>query len=195
MPRMETALNSFRWIWVAPSIILGLGITRLLSDGIIVFRSRSRAKLDRIPLVWAGCIFVWQVQYLWAVIELPNLSGTWTLIDFLLLLGLSLELFIAAALVLPDSQLKEGESLADSFRHDGRWALLALSGWGCNAIIVNWVLFKLSPLSYEGGLLTAVVVLPAVYLATPSRRAREVITVANLALTIWAAWEFSPKSY
>lgn len=192
---MEAGLNSFRWIWVAPSIILGLGVTRLLSDAIIVFRSRSRAPVDWVPLVWAGCIFVWQVQYLWAVIELPNLSETWTLIHFLLLLGLSLLLFIAAALVLPDSQLKEGESLADYFRQDGRWALVALSAWGCNAIVANRVLFNMSPLSYEAGLLTALVVLPAAFLATPSRRAREAITVFNLALTLWAAWDLSPKSY
>jgi len=192
---MEADLNSFRWIWIAPSIILGLGVTRLLSDAVIVFRSRGRARLDWVPLGWAGCIFVWQVQYLWAVIELPNLAQTWTRIDFVLLLGLSLLLFIAAALVLPDSVLEDGESLSDSFRRDGRWALLALSGWGCNALAVNWVMFGLSPLSYEAGLLTVIIVLPVTFLAISSRRVREGITILNLVLTLWAAWQFSPKSY
>ena len=138
-------MNSFRVIWIAPSTILGLGIARLLSDAVLVFKARSRARLDWVPLSWAGCIFVWQIQYLWGIIELPNLVQTWTRIDFLLLLGLSLLLFIAAALVLPDSELNRGESLADSFRRDGRWALVALSGWGCNTLVVNWVMFSMSP--------------------------------------------------
>jgi len=188
-------MNAFQSVWIAPSIILGIGLTRLLSDAIVVFRSRSHARLDWVPLVWAGCIFIWQVQYLWAVIELPNMVKNWTLVDFLLLLGLSLLLFVAAALVLPDSELRQGQTHTESFRRDDRWALLALSGWACVAIFANWVLFRLSFLSYESGLLAAVAVLPGVFLAVPSRRTREAITLLNLALTLWTAREFSPKSY
>lgn len=192
---MDDSLNAFRWIWVAPSIILGLGIARLLSQAVTVFKSRSRTVIDWVPLAWAACIFIWQVQYLWAVIELPSLAGTWRLADFLLLIGLSLLLFIAAALVLPDSELRADDTLANAFQRDGRWALLALAGWGCNALLANWVLFSMSPLSYEGGLLTALVILPTLFLMTGSRRAREAISVANLALTLWSAWALSPKAY
>lgn len=188
-------MNSFQSVWIAPSIILGIGLTRLLSDSVTVFRSRTRAKIDWVPLVWAACIFVWQVQYLWAVIELPNLVKTWGLVDFLILLGLSLFLFVASALVLPDTELREGETYTDSFRLNGRWALLAVSGWGALALIADWLLFGLAPLSYESGLQACVIVLPAVFLATEARRAREAITVVNLAVTLWAAWQFSPKFY
>ena len=188
-------VNSFQSVWIAPSIILGIGLTKLLSDGVAVFRSRNRAELDWVPLVWAACIFVWQVQYLWAVIELPNLVKVWGLVDFLLLLGLSLLLFVASALVLPDTELGQGETYADSFRRDGRWALLALSSWGALALIADWVLFEMAPVSKESGILAVVIALPAIFLWTESRRMREAITVANLALTLWAAWQFSPKSY
>lgn len=188
-------MESFKWIWIAPSIILGLGTTRLLSDAIRVFRSRTYARIDWVPLVWAACIFIWEVQYLWAVIELTNLSQTWTLVDFLLLLGLSLLLFVAAALILPDSSLIEGESLDESFQRDGRWALVALAGWGCNAIVVNCVLFGLPFFSFEIAVLTIIIVFPVAFLMTPSRRIREGLTVTNMILTLWAAWYFSPKSY
>ncbi len=151
--------------------------------------------MDWVPLVWAVCIFVWQVQYLWAVIELPNFSQAWTLIDFLLLLSLSLLLFIAAALVLPDSELPAGESLADVFRRDGRWALLALSAWACTAIVTNLVLFEASLVSFQVVMLLLLALLPAAFLAIPSRRVREVVTGGNLVLTLWAAWELSPKAY
>jgi len=188
-------VNSFRWIWIAPSIILGLGLTRLLSAVVAAFRSRGHATLDWVPFGWAGCIFVWQVQYLWAVIELPNLVQTWTLLEFLMLLGLSLLLFVAAALVLPPTELAPGESLTESFRRDGRWALLCLSGWACNAIVVNWYLFDIALLSHPTALLTVEAALPLAFLAIPSRRAREGITLLGVATTLWVAWALSPKSY
>ena len=70
-------MDSFRWIAVALSMILGLGVTRLLSAFVAVFRSRKHSKLDWIPLAWAGCIFLWQLQFWWAIIELPGLIRVW----------------------------------------------------------------------------------------------------------------------
>lgn len=192
---MENIHNSFSSVWIAPSIILGLGIARLLTNFIVVFKSRNNAVLDWVPMTWASCIFIWQVQYLWAVIELPAIIKTWTLFEFLLLISLSMLLFIASALVLPDSGQQAGESLTDYFRQDGRWALLALTGWGIDAIFVNWYLFGLPFITEMTGLLSAIVVLPVLFLWTSSRHIREVITVINVVLTVWLAWYLSPESY
>jgi len=192
---MDSNTETFHWIWVAPSIILGLGLTRLLSNAIVVFKSRSQTRLDWVPILWAGCIFIWQVQYVWAVIELPNQPETWTLLDFTLLLGVSLLLFIAAALILPDSELPENQDLSEYFERDGRWALLALSLWGCAAITANWTLFDASPFASEGVILAGIVALPILFLSIPSRQLRKVVTILNVGLTLWAAWELSPKSY
>lgn len=194
-PRKGAKLNSFNRIWVAPSIILGIGIARLLSDALLLFRSRSRAKMDWVPLAWATCIFLWQIQYLWAVVELPTLSATWTLIDFAYLLILSLLLFLAGALVLPDSELAVGESLEKSFRDDGRWALVALSFWCFSAVAVNWKWFGLSPISMQAAIMLVVALVPLIYLIAPSRRVREWVSIANVALTLWAVWVLSPKTY
>lgn len=112
-------VNSFRWISVALSLILGFGITWLLSAAVAMFRSRTLARLDWIPLVWAACVFFWQLQYWWAVIELPRLVSTWHLGQFMILVALALLLFVTAALVLPPTQLAEGENLAESFKRDG----------------------------------------------------------------------------
>ena len=102
-------------------MIVGLGVTRLLTSGVAVFRSRGSARLDWVPIAWAACVFIWQIQYWWAIIELADLHETWTLGDFLILLGLALLLFIAAALVLPHSELLDGSDLGESFKRDGRW--------------------------------------------------------------------------
>ena len=191
----QSAEAAFRAIWVAPSIILGLGITRLGSDAVSLFRSRHRARIDWIPLLWAACIFVWQIQYLWAIIELPHFVRTWTLPEFLMLLSLSLALFVAAALVFPDNELRRSETLEDDFLRDGRWALVALSAWGYTAVLVDLWLFAEPLLSPDVGLMIVVATVPLLYLATRTRRLRAFITVGNLALTLWVAWFLSPNAY
>ena len=143
-------MDSFRWIAVALSMILGLGVTRLLSAFVAVFRSRRHSKLDWIPLAWAGCIFLWQLQFWWAIIELPGLIRVWTLGSFLTLVCLTLLLFVSAALVLPSSELAEKDSLAASFDRDGRWSLVSLSAYFVLAVVADWVFWNVSPMSRWG---------------------------------------------
>jgi hypothetical protein len=191
----ESSNTAFQAIWFAPSFILGLGIARLFSDGITLFRSRHKAQIDWIPLVWAVVIFVWQIQYLWAILELPRYVKVWTLPEFIMLLGLSLTLFISASLILPDAELRDGENLQDTFLRDGRWSLVSLSGWGCLALLVNWLLFETPITTLDGGLMSAATILPLLFLSTKNRRLKEILTISNLILTVVASWILSPKSY
>ena len=188
-------MNSFRWIAVALSMILGLGITRLLSAVVAVFRSRNHAQMDWIPLAWAGCIFLWQLQYWWAIIELPGIQKTWTLGSFLTLVSLTLLLFVSAALVLPPNELGEKDSLRTSFERDGRWALVSLSTYFSLALFADWLLWSVSPFSLWGGVLTVLIILPLTFIWSRSRRMQEVITVLFISLSICAAFALSPASY
>jgi hypothetical protein len=112
-----------------------------------------------------------------------------------MLLSLSLALFVAAALVFPDNELRRSETLEDDFLRDGRWALAALSAWGYTAVLVDLWLFAEPLLSPDVGLMIVVATVPLLYLATRTRRLRAFITVGNLALTLWAAWVLSPNAY
>lgn len=188
-------MDSFRWIAVALSMILGLGVTRLLSAMVAVFRSRHRVRLDWIPLAWAGCIFMWQLQYWWAVIELPSLIHVWTLPKFLTLIFLTLLLFVAAALVLPPDELKERDSLWDSFERDGRWALVALSLYFMLALFADWKLWDISPISTPGELLATLALLPLLYVMGRRRWLEVIITLSYIPLSIWAILVLSPASY
>jgi hypothetical protein len=172
-----------------------MGMTRLCSDAITLFRSRHDIQIDWIPLVWAICIFLWQIQYLWAIIELPGFVQKWTLLDFFLLLFLSLALFVSAALILPDAQMRAGTRLEENFLRDGRWSLIALSTWGVAAVIVDITLFEVPLLSKDIGLMALVTIVPLVYLITRDRLLKALITSGNLLLTLWAAWVLSPKYY
>jgi hypothetical protein len=188
-------MDSFRWIAVVLSMILGLGVTRLLSSTVEVFRSRHHAKMDWVPFVWAGCVFIWQLQFWWAIIELPGLVKAWSVGSFLVLVSLTLLLFVSAGLVLPPSMLEKNDSLKGSFERDGRWALLSLSAYFPVALFADWMFWNVSPVSPYGGFLGILTILPLVCVWSRSRRVREVITVLYVPFSIWAALVLSRPSY
>ena len=188
-------MDSFRWIAVVLSIILGLGVTRLLSSVVEVFRSRNQARLDWIPLAWAGCIFLWQIQFWWGIIELPGLIAAWTIGSFLTLVSLTLLLFISAGLILPPSKLEKNESLRESFERDGRWALASLSAYFVGALFTDWLLWTVSPVSSWGAFLGVLTLLPILFIWSRSRRVQAVITLLYIPLSIWAALALSRPSY
>lgn len=188
-------MESFRWIAVVLSMILGLGVTRLLSSCVELFRARGQTRMDWIPLVWAGSIFLWQLQFWWGVLELPHLMKTWTIGSFLTLVSLTLLLFVSAGLVLPSSKLEKNDSLRAAFERDGRWALVSFSVYFALALFTDWLLWGVSPVSLWGALLVALGILPLVFVFSQSRRLQEVITLLYIPLSIWAALSLSPASY
>jgi hypothetical protein len=145
-------MEAFRWVTVIVSIILGLGLTRILTSAISVFRARKRASLDWLPLVWAGTIFLQQIGFWWSLDELSKLVPHWSLGAFLFLVCLVLSLFIAAALILPSHDMVKGESLRDYFQMDGRWALMAVCGFNTLAIFANIVFWHSAIISLDTGL-------------------------------------------
>lgn len=122
-------------------MVLGLGVARMLMGLIAVFRSRRRATADWLPLAWAAGIFLTQMQYWWAVNGLPHIVDAWTFENFLVLIAFTGLLFISGALLLPPTEMAEGESLREFFETDGRWALLFLSIYFACTLIINTVYF------------------------------------------------------
>ncbi|MBK7644255.1 MAG: hypothetical protein IPJ19_14635 [Planctomycetes bacterium] len=188
-------MDSFRWISVAISMILGLGVTRILSSAIVVFRSRRRAVIDWIPLAWAFSIFVLQLQFWWAVLELARVERPWSLFEFLTMIAIPLLLFVAAALVLPADELEAGERLGDAFEQDGRFGLLSLSGYAAMALFVDRTIFETGLASATTAFLGAELLLPLVFLARTGRGVRAISTVLYALIVLWSSWSLSPKVY
>jgi len=187
-------MGAFKYVSVTLSLLLGLGVTRLLTGVVGVFQARSRATVRWVPLVWAAAIFITQLQFWWAIIELETLVKTWTLVHFGSLLLLPLLLFVASALVLPQT-LDADEDLATFFERDGRWGLLCLSAYSLLAICANALFFDTAPLSQAGAMLAVEAALPAVYLGAKTDRVRAATTVAYLLAVLVGAWMLSRHSY
>jgi hypothetical protein len=186
--------DAFRWISVAVSMILSLGLARLLTSAVAQFHARRHRKADWLPVAWAVMIFCQQIDFWWSLEELSTLVDRWTIGSFLILVGLVLTLFIAAALILPPSDTARIDRLRSYFEEDGRWALPLLAGFNGLALAADHLLWG-EPLVSKSSLLNgAAVALPFVA-CLGNRPVQVAATLAYVATMIVGMGFLSPAAY
>ncbi|UGY10193.1 hypothetical protein [Phyllobacterium pellucidum] len=178
-------MTDFSRIVTVLSMVLGLGVTRLLLGLVTVFRIRRESPLDWVSLAWAAILFTIQLQYWWAITLLPSVKPTFSFPDFTFLVLLTLMLFLSAALMLPSRSEDEKNGLRAYFEHDGRYALLSLTGFLLLAFLVNIFFFKSSPLSAWALTDVPMIVLPVATFFARSRKVYAALTIAYLPLVAW----------
>ena len=187
-------LDTFRWISTVFSMILGLGVARLLASAVAVFRARRRAILDWVPMAWALFIFLQQLAFWWSMEELATAMRTWTFPNFLLIVALVLALFLAAALVLPPAEIEEGTNLRRHFEADGRWALIPIAAFNALAILANALFWNMDVLTLAEALNFALCLLPLIAFASP-RPIQIAATLLYIPLGLYAFAELLPSHY
>jgi len=181
-------LQPFSLIVTVLSMILGLGVTRLLLGLVSAFRARRQSPLHWLPVTWAGCLFLIQLEYWWAINQLPHLKAGFSFVDFLSLVILTLTLFVSAALLLPSRPEDEQQGILAYFEDDGRYALLAVSAFLVCGWLANIFLFHQSPLRAWGLLDIPLIVLPVVAFSIRSRKAHAWICAAYVPLLALDTW-------
>ncbi|MEZ5330951.1 MAG: hypothetical protein R2991_02605 [Thermoanaerobaculia bacterium] len=187
-------MTVFEYVTAALLLILGIGVTQLLTDVVDAFRRRQTTPLDWIPMTWAALVFAAQMQFVWAVYELNGLRSAWTAVEFTGVLLLALLLFVAGALVVPRAS-DEATDAWTQFLQDGRWALLVLIAFFVAAYVVNIGLFDESPLSVANLENLVLAALLAVILRSRSRRAWRWLTLLFVVLYAISIGLLSPASY
>jgi hypothetical protein len=185
-------MDTFRWLAVVLSTIIGLGITRVLSGFVSAFKLRRRARPDWLPLLIAAVILSEILQFWWALAELLN-RPDWTVTDFMLLIALVMQLFLAAALITPS----EAEIMEEAgfFERDGRYALLVLAIFHLTAIVTNHRLWGQSALSLGSLPIVALAVICLVAAATKRRKLQEAMAILYLAASVVSIMIESPAGY
>ena len=158
-------MQLFSMITVILAMILGLGITTLLTSFVTMFRLRGKGCLHWMPLAWAACIFIFHVQFWWALIEVQEIIHRWNLWQFLLLLLLTLLLFLASALILP-RKLEHNQKLLDEFHQDGQWALIILVLYAITASMTDYLFWGARMETIDWIFLGMEIVLPIINLMT-----------------------------
>lgn len=113
-------VDAFSYLSVLLSIILGLGLTQLLTAAGRLIRHRDRVRADWLPLLWAAVLLVIYVQVWWAMFGLRQVRE-WTFLAFLIVLGQAIALYMMAAVVLPEQVDDDGIDLGVYFDRQRRW--------------------------------------------------------------------------
>ncbi|HET7457032.1 MAG TPA: hypothetical protein VFJ74_05195 [Gemmatimonadaceae bacterium] len=114
-------MDAFGYLSVLVSIILGLGITQLLTGVGRLLAARTRVRWYWPAMAWVGVLLVIHIQAWWAMFELRTHAG-WTFPAFFVVLLLPIVLYLAAALALPDVGGDAPVDLRASYYAHAGWA-------------------------------------------------------------------------
>jgi len=181
----EVFVANFTVLVTVLSMVLGLSITRILLGLITVFRIRRTARPDWVALAWAFTLFLFQLQFWWALNDLSTIKKEFSFGEFLLLVSLTLALFTAAALILPSRSEDELDGLQVYFEQDGRYALLAICTYLGLGSVINIVFFRASAFQLWAVLDLVMITLSSAAFFAPSRRLYASLTLAYLPLSVF----------
>lgn len=94
-------MSDFEFVSVLMSIVVGLGITRILSDLASLAEHRANVRLDGLTLVWAMNVLGYLLIYWWVVVNNWRTQATWSFFGFSTLFFYGVVLYFCAALILP----------------------------------------------------------------------------------------------
>lgn len=103
-------MSPFEYVIVLISIIIGLGITLVLTGIAQLIREEQRVTLFWPFLVWIGLVFVMHIHEWWVTYQLKS-TVTWRLPTFLFIILYPILLFILANLLFPDSWEKHNRNM------------------------------------------------------------------------------------
>jgi hypothetical protein len=99
-------MTAFEYITVLISIILGMGITQIVSGIADMVTQWKKVKLYWPHLLWIGFVFFLHIQDWWETFNLQQFSS-WKLSTFLVVILYPINLFILARMLFPVGQTEE----------------------------------------------------------------------------------------
>jgi cytochrome bd-type quinol oxidase subunit 2 len=124
--RAEEQLDSFSYLSVLLSIVIGLAITQVLQGLRVLMLSRETARLYAPSLIWAALVLLIATQMWWSSFGLRD-QQEWTFALYSLILLQVALFYLASGLVLPDLRPNNIDLEADYFRNR-RWFFGLLAG-------------------------------------------------------------------
>jgi len=122
-------MNPFEYVSVLISIILGLGISQLVTGVADIVHQWDQVKLYWPHMLWIGFIFFLHIQEWWALYELRTLTS-WQLSTFLFAILYPINLFILARILFPfgsvDRETDFKEFYFQNFRRIFVWAITSV---------------------------------------------------------------------
>jgi len=115
-------LTEFGYLSVFASIVLGVGVSRLLTGAGRLVQRRRGVELHLPTLCWLVFLLLLHIQVWWATFTWREVES-WTFLGFVLFLTIPVAAFFLAVLVLPDLAVarKEEPDLERNFHQNRTW--------------------------------------------------------------------------
>lgn len=120
-------MNPAEHLVVLVSIILGLGITDLLTSVRQLVRARNRVRFHWLPLTWAAIVFLAIVQFWWAFFGIVQADIWRSYFAYAFLLLGPVVWYLIASSVLPDLHGEASVDLEAYYFEERRWVFLLLT--------------------------------------------------------------------
>lgn len=114
-----SAHDIFPHIRVVMGMVIGLGVTRLLSGLARIVQHPAQYRLDAVHLAWVASVLLALVHFWWWQFGLYQI-GAWTFGTYLFVIGYAIALFLLCALLFPDS-MQDYASYEDYFYARRAW--------------------------------------------------------------------------
>lgn len=101
-------MDAFSYLAVLLSIVLGLGLTQLLTATGRIIRKRESIHVHWLPLLWTAILTLIYLQAWWAMYDM-RFRREWSFLAFAIVLTETATLYLMAAVVLPE-QFDDDES-------------------------------------------------------------------------------------
>jgi hypothetical protein len=176
-------VSAFDYLTILISIVLGLAIAMVLTRLAAVITARERVDFYWPPIVWAIWLFFISVQHWWAQWGVRH-TREWNFGTFWLELLTPVDLFVLAALVLPERE-KDGKlDLGEWYFRNRAWFLAFL--FFLPALSIAEEVGRTGQMSsaLNFGFLLAFELVIAVAYVLESRRAQEALTALAMLMTI-----------
>jgi hypothetical protein len=144
-------MSDFEFVSIVLSIVVGLGITRILGGLAAVVEHRAHLRISWFTLGWAAGVLLWQVVFWLGTVNSTRGLLSWTVVDFGILLLLAIGLYFASALVLP-GRIDEETDLFAHFDEMRRPFFLVYAGWALVSSLIGGLenLIALGPYAWFG---------------------------------------------
>ena len=129
-------MDGYSYLSVLVSIILGLGITNLLSGFAGLVRERARVRMYLPVPIWMATLFFAHVQMWWAMFGLASVHH-WTFAKFLSVLLQPVALFLTSAFIVPNLSDQGTIDLKEGFFRELRWLGVGLAAMMLTSVAKN----------------------------------------------------------
>lgn len=138
-------MDSFGYLSVLLSIIIGLGLTQVLSACGRLIRHRERVTVYWPPLLWAGLLILIYVQSWWSSFGLRSYVN-WTFFSFFVVLLETVTLYMMAAVVLPEQLDEDVVDLQAYYERQSGWLFGFFLAALCVSVVKDVVISGRLPL-------------------------------------------------